>query len=842
MNPFSNPYYLIPPLIVAVVSLILLITVLRRSPRSFNRYLFCGLLASMTAWSLLIFAMRSSPNIEKALLWDKALAVIGFLTYVLYFHFTLSYTKNKRQKSILVASYLLLLVFSIIAPTHLLVEEMQMEYYGYAPVAGSFAIILSATVLLLLAAGAYNLVRRYRMTTSNEERNRILYLLFAVPFPLLGGMLDAFSNLPPATIWGNLIFCIICTVAITKYHLLDIRIVVRKGLAYLLLSIVIAVPYASILLLLNHILRTRIESWWIHAIIVLLLAILLRPLYSWAQNFVDSIFYRDRYDYLKALEQFSKEAQSIVSLEELSSTLTRLVSGALRTPRVCLLSASESDNGLIAVSSTDQVSLPDRVVLRNESPIVKWLKLKSRILSYKDLDIIPQLQSLSLRERHNLKQIEAELLVPIQTSPGQLSGILILGQKCSQQPYSSEEGQLLTALSNHMAMALENAWLYHISQQEVEERKQAQNALLISEEKYRNLLEEAPISMCNVDIKGKIIYVNRRFEECSGYSREEVVGKNGFKLDMFTPETLRYFKKGMKERLMGKPPSRLVTQFKCKDGRLIWIEIGAKLLKEHGIPVGFQIASSDITERRRAEEREKRLQKELNLSSRLASIGQLAAGVAHEINNPLTGILAFSERLLRKSIDKDVNEELEIIHNEALRASKVVDNLRTFARHHKSEKRLSSINDILLKAIELRAYELKASNIEVIADLATGLPEIMVDFQQIQQVFLNIIINAEQAMISANHGGKLNIKTSAKKEYVRIRFTDTGPGIDANDIDKIFDPFFTMKERIGGTGLGLSVCHGIVSEHSGKIYVKSSLGEGATFFVELPVVTNETTV
>jgi len=240
-------------------------------------------------------------------------------------------------------------------------------------------------------------------------------------------------------------------------------------------------------------------------------------------------------------------------------------------------------------------------------------------------------------------------------------------------------------------------------------------------------------------------------------------------------------------------------------------------------------------ERKQAEEREKELQRELYLSSRLASIGELAAGVAHQINNPLTGVLGFSQRLLRKSTDEESTQDLEIIYKEAERAAKVVQSLLTFARRRQPRKQYSDINAILQSVLELRAYEMKTSNIEVITHLAAGLPQIMIDFHQMQEVFLNIILNAEQAIIGANGGGKLTIKTEEKKGYIRITFTDDGPGIPAKELDKIFDPFYTTKAEKGGTGLGLSVCHGIVTEHGGKIYAGNKPGKGATFSIELPL-------
>ncbi len=240
-------------------------------------------------------------------------------------------------------------------------------------------------------------------------------------------------------------------------------------------------------------------------------------------------------------------------------------------------------------------------------------------------------------------------------------------------------------------------------------------------------------------------------------------------------------------------------------------------------------------ERKQAEERERQLQEQLILSSRLAAIGELAAGVAHEINNPLTGIVGFSQRLLRKATDEETHRDLERIYSESQRISRIVGNLLTFARRRGTDKEYVNINEVIRRTLELRAYELRTSNIEVGVELAADLPEIMVDFHQMQEVFLNLILNAEQVMVEAGSGGTLSIKTERVEGGIRVSFADSGPGIPAGDLDRLFDPFFTTRGEKGGTGLGLSICHGIVTEHDGRIWAESKQGEGATFFVELPV-------
>ena len=229
------------------------------------------------------------------------------------------------------------------------------------------------------------------------------------------------------------------------------------------------------------------------------------------------------------------------------------------------------------------------------------------------------------------------------------------------------------------------------------------------------------------------------------------------------------------------------------------------------------------------------MEEQLIMTDRLASIGELASGIAHELNNPLTSVIGFSQLLMEGNTPDEIKDDLGIVCSEAQRASNIVKNLLTFARKHAPVKQLSQLNNIIEDVLRLRAYEQKVNNIEIERHLATDLPEIMSDYFQLQQVFLNIIVNAENAMLEAHGKGKLVITTEGVNHVVRAIFADNGPGITEENLSRIFDPFFTTKEVGKGTGLGLSICHGIVSTHSGQIYAESKTGEGATFIVELPI-------
>jgi len=233
------------------------------------------------------------------------------------------------------------------------------------------------------------------------------------------------------------------------------------------------------------------------------------------------------------------------------------------------------------------------------------------------------------------------------------------------------------------------------------------------------------------------------------------------------------------------------------------------------------------------------MEEQLIVADRLASIGELSAGIAHELNNPLTGVIGLSQLLTERDLPDDIKEDLKLVYSEAQRAADVVRNLLTFGRKHPPLKQLVNLSDVIDKVLKLRSYEQRVSNIEVIKHFAPDLPQIMADYFQLQQVFLNIIINAEQIMTEVHGKGTLTITTKRVGEFIRASFADDGPGIPEENLGHIFDPFFTTKEVGKGTGLGLSICHGVINAHGGRIYAASEPGEGATFIIELPITKGE---
>ncbi len=360
---------------------------------------------------------------------------------------------------------------------------------------------------------------------------------------------------------------------------------------------------------------------------------------------------------------------------------------------------------------------------------------------------------------------------------------------------------------------------------DITERKKAEAEL----QKLSHAIEQSPIIVVITDPEGTVEYVNPKFTEITGYSRREITGASIEALG----EPFHQERDQMWAAMAAGGEWRGEFYNKKKNGERYWELASISPVKTPGGVISHYIkVAEDITERKKMEE-------QLVLTDRLASVGELASGIAHELNNPLTGVIGLSQLIIERELPEDVKEDLKMVYSEAQRAASVVKNLLTFARKHPLARQLIDINDIINKVLELRAYEHRLNNIQLVNRMAPDLPQIMADYFQLQQVFLNIIINAEFFMTKEHGKGTLTITTARVGDVIRASFKDDGPGIPKENLLHIFDPFFTTKEVGKGTGLGLSICHGIITAHGGSIYAQSEPGEGATFIVELPIKQEE---
>jgi len=273
------------------------------------------------------------------------------------------------------------------------------------------------------------------------------------------------------------------------------------------------------------------------------------------------------------------------------------------------------------------------------------------------------------------------------------------------------------------------------------------------------------------------------------------------------------------------------------DHSAVWVEVTARADSPMADGVlRVEALIRDVSDRKRLDDQTRDLYHQLLQAEKMAALGQTISGVAHELNNPLATILTWAERLSQRPGDENLRRGLNAILGESERAAKIVRNLLTFARKRHTTRTMVDLNQVVRETLALRAYEQRVTNISVIDALAAGLPQVFADAHQIQQVLLNLVINAEQAMLSANGRGALVVRTwhDAERDTVVLEVNDDGPGVPEDVRAKIFDPFFTTKDVGKGTGLGLTVAYAIVQEHGGRIWVESPGGVGASFFVELP--------
>jgi PAS domain S-box-containing protein len=377
------------------------------------------------------------------------------------------------------------------------------------------------------------------------------------------------------------------------------------------------------------------------------------------------------------------------------------------------------------------------------------------------------------------------------------------------------------------------------------EHKRLWEKLREERDKAQQYLSVARVMIIALNREGEITLINKRGCEVLGYKEEEIIGNNWF--DLCVPEKTREEVKGIFQTLIAgeiEVSEYYENPILTRDGeeRIISWKNTIVRDKKSNI-IGTLSSGEDITDRKRAEA-------ELIRSEKLASVGQLAAGVAHEVNNPLAGILVYIKLLLKRYKQKKLQTEetetqLEKIGRETERCSRIIKNLLDFSRQTEVKLRPVNINKVIEATFSIIGHQISLENVTTEMELSTSLPSILVDFDQIQQALMNIMLNATQAM---PNGGDLTITTSVAKrvkigrsirDAVRIDVSDTGVGIPKENLGKLFTPFFTTKEKGKGVGLGLSVVHGIIERHHGKIEIKSNPGAGTTFSIYLGIIDEE---
>ncbi len=456
--------YLIIPLIEVAFSFGLLITLIIRGLRHVARRPFAFFLACMGLWGFFIFMMRSSSDLSVALLWEK-LVFIAILSAALFFYrFTISFTGTKQSKRVLYPLLFFYVLFVALIPTELVVEGMQIMWYGKAPITGGLFFPYVFLIYALIILGLIVLLKHYRQTKIVNERIRDSYIITGIAIMFIGGTTDFLPtlglNIYPLGIIGNILFCLLATVAMLRYGLLEFRVVLRRGATFTLIGMFIA----GITTLIYFVLNTMVGSIppyviaTIAAIIVLAITPVAQPTVSRVQRVVDRLFYGQRYDYLQALESLSRETKDIVDLGKLSSTLLSAIARGTQSSNVYLLLPNPKTGGFATYSQYEQNDA-NEISFSASSLITQTMKHQENLIDSNDIGVIPSLRAISDHDRQALVENQVELLVPLKAKE-RLTGMLVLSGKVSGKPYSTDEKRLLETVSHQAAMAIENARLY----------------------------------------------------------------------------------------------------------------------------------------------------------------------------------------------------------------------------------------------------------------------------------------------------------------------------------------------------------------------------------------------
>ncbi len=363
---------------------------------------------------------------------------------------------------------------------------------------------------------------------------------------------------------------------------------------------------------------------------------------------------------------------------------------------------------------------------------------------------------------------------------------------------------------------------------DVTEKHALEQKLHRQEEFRQHLLESFPDLILVLDLKGRYTFVSARIGELLGYGPDHLLGKNVEDAENTSAELAALY------RAVATGKSALTSceyGSRHRDGS--WrtmLGMASPLLDAEGKPAGVIISVRDVT-------MEKKLEQQIIQSERLAAMGQMIGGFAHELNNPLTSILGMSELLQETETNEGARKQLSILHKEARRAAEIVQNLQYFARPPAPGRSQVNLNELVQRTVQMQSYPLRKSNITVDFLPEAAIPAVAADPNQLMQVFLNLLLNAEQAIRESREKGTIRVRIGRNPDSVWIVFQDDGPGIAPENLAHIFDPFFTTKRPGRGTGLGLSICKTVLREHGGNIDVSSAPGGGAVFTITLPVGT-----
>jgi PAS domain S-box-containing protein len=702
-----------------------------------------------------------------------------------------------------------------------------------------------ACLTIALAAGAFILVRRFLKSESAIVRQQLKWVVWGsalaiTPFTLFyaaeylfgvglpGGLLSETARrwmmgaaiLPLALIpltFGN---------SVVRYRLMDVDMVVRRTAVYVLTTLAISLMIGTVVYVAGlyafggEVITPGVVSMRVIIAVAAMAVIVMTaaPLKNFLQERTDRFFYGERYDLRAGLLDFGRTLSATTSLEPLLDSLVGRLQQVLGVERVAIFvedaRASSGYRVARAAGLSGEVIVPPdfREMIRTRSA-------EEGIVRADGLDLPPETNGFVRRALH--------YYVPCVVR-GRMVAVIGLGRSTAAALLSSEDLEILRTVSGYVAVAIENSLLY-------EEQKERAEELALLKEFNESIVESINVGILAADSAGRVTACNSALEEMLGLRRDEATGQRVEELfaEDFA-ETLHQVLGGAGWELREvRNIYKLHTA--TRRGRTLILNIALAPLKHAGgeAQAGVLVVLEDVTARVRLEE-------QLQQREKLSSIGLLAAGVAHEINTPLTGVSSYTQMLLGMLADADPKHALlQKIRRQTDRATGIVNNLLNFSRTGGvTEFAEVDLNRVLDDTLQLLEPQLRHSRIELERDYAGELPRVYGNAGKLQQVFTNLLLNARDAIPD---GGRVTLRTAAdERDAVTVEVADTGIGIAPENVARIYDPFFTTKGVGRGTGLGLAVSYGIVQEHSGHITVESAPGRGTTFRITLPTASART--
>ena len=678
------------------------------------------------------------------------------------------------------------------------------------------------------------LVRAFGQITSETGQRQLRWIAWGTalgvgPFALFYALPWALGLDPPLMQLTAIPLCVVPLTfasAIVRYRLRDVEVIIKRGLAYTAFLSASAVLYFAMLRLAGYAFANDADQRnWIVALLATFVVVLVaQPVKQSVRNALDRVFYRDRYDYRRALLGFARDLNSDLDVMRLSQRLIARVVETLGVDRMALMLADERAGGFVAIGE-----------FGFDGPVPPMAR-DSSLLPRLDAGHTAALDDPSAAALFVAEEVEfwrdsaIDYFVPCVFEGGAIA-VLALGRKDNDEPFNSEDLALLTAVAGQVATAIENGRLYRQLHLKAEELGRMR-------EFNENILESLDDGLVVCDVDERIVRWNRALEGFYGVPRSSAIGRR--LPDVFDQPFVDALRAAWRENPYGATLFRvpLLRRSRSGDGTPAADASSKLLVNATAVPLqaqagdtdvsGMILLLEDITDRVYLEE-------QLQISEKMASIGLLAAGVAHEVNTPLTGISSFTQMLLDGADPHDPRTVLlEKIEKQTFRAAKIVNGLLTLSRPGSGDSERTSVdlNGVVTDVFSLLEHQFELGSIKIRRELSAG-PVVVAGIEhQLQQVFLNLFLNARDAM---PRGGWLSVSTRIDGETAVAEVADTGSGIPSEQLARIYDPFFTTKAIGRGTGLGLSIIYGIVREHQGSIRCDSAVGQGTRFTLTLPL-------